>query len=176
MVNRQGKLVKEEAYPKGFLPDHDETLFIGDIRVAIPAVNLTFNRWEGKTIQNTFGGKPIVEYHGSGMFADLAMLRMAVNDGWSARWVETYGSKGTVPYYFTEWLDAPLKRQIARPLDSPYHQKLLATIAVQNDNSYAGMSLRGMGKELSSWSPSTIRKIVFVAPKQSGRYLGYRRV
>lgn len=105
--------MKEESYPKGFLPDHNETLVVDNIRVGIPAINLTFNRWKGKTIQNTFGGKPIVEYQGSAIFAELALTRMAINDGWSARWVETFGSRGTMPYYFTDWLDAPLKLQIS---------------------------------------------------------------
>lgn len=127
-----------QLYPETLAPDHKETYDLGDATYTLPAVTLSFKRWEGAPIQNTFGGKPLVDYGGVPIFAELAIQRTAVKGGWLARWIETYASKGNTPYYFTGWLDTPLTQQLVEPLNDVYHQDLLKKIAVQNNNSYSG--------------------------------------
>jgi hypothetical protein len=130
--------MEDESYPKDIRPDHGETLLVGENEVSIPSINLVFSRWRGEPIQYTFGGKPIIDYEGKAMFVELAIMNMAIRNGWSARWVETYGSKSIEPFYFTDWLDAPLRQQGSQPLDSSYHRDLLAKIASQNGGVYLG--------------------------------------
>jgi hypothetical protein len=125
-------------YPQGFYPNHTEALVTSNKIIPIPALHLKFDHWAGEKIQNTFGGKPIINYEGKPMFAELAIMNMVLKAGWSSRWVEAYGSGKVGPLYFSEWVDAPLKKQIVRPLDSEFHLRLLARIASANRNSYKG--------------------------------------
>ncbi len=127
-----------DEYPEGLYPTHTEVLVSSNKIIPIPALDLKFDRWVGDKIQNTFGGKPIVNYEGKAMFAELAIMNMVLKAGWSSRWVETYGSSRSGPLYFTEWLDAPLKSQIVRPLDDVFQLELLAKIAFVNENSFKG--------------------------------------
>ncbi len=125
-------------YPATFVPDHEESYTLNGVEYTLPATTLAFKKWEGASIKNTFGGKPLVNYDEIPMFAELAIQRTILKNGWSARWVETYASKGNNPYYFVNWLDAPLTQQAVEPLNDLHHQNLLAKIAVQNGNSYSG--------------------------------------
>jgi hypothetical protein len=125
-------------YPKGLEPDHEETLLVDGLNVTIPSVSLSFRRWTGKTLHNTLGGKPVVEYDGKPMFAELAIVSMCISGGWSARWVETYASRGGQPRYLTEWADKPLNQQQVRPVDSSYHQDLQDRMTRTNHDSCSG--------------------------------------
>lgn len=66
------------------------SLLSGDA-VDLPVCHPTFSRWEGALPNFDFGKKPILYYEGKGVFAELAILRLLVNSGWNAVWVETYG-------------------------------------------------------------------------------------
>lgn len=114
-----------KRYPADFIPNgrHQVLTLPSGKEVSIPLVNnLTFNRWTGRHVYNTFGCKPIVEYDGSWMFAELAIMKMVVKAGWSARWVEVYYLKKKEPYYPVDWNDTPSGfHQISVPLDSPFH-------------------------------------------------------
>jgi hypothetical protein len=77
---------------------------------------------------NSWGGKPAVEYEGRPVFAELAITRMVIKAGWSARWVEVYYLKDKEPYYLMDWNDAKPFKQTSVPLDSPYHLKLMSSI------------------------------------------------
>jgi hypothetical protein len=127
-----------ESYPSTLTPDHTEDFVYEGTLYRIPGVTLQFKKWIGDTIANTFGGKPLIDYEGIPMFAELAIQRTAIKGGWNARWVETYASKGGTPYYFTEWSDLPLNQQVVTPLNDTYHEELLANIALKNNNSFSG--------------------------------------
>lgn len=127
----------QEDYPNGLFPIGEEVVG-GASPIRIPLVNLQFPRWKGTKIQDTFGGKPIVEYVGQPMFVEIAIMKIAVKNGWSARWVETYGMRNSGPYFFANWLDAPLKKQIPSPLESAYVRELLGRISSLNGNSFMG--------------------------------------
>lgn len=76
-------------YPRSLQPDHEEEYELNGHVYKLPGITLEFNKWEGVPILNTFGGKPLLDYMGEQMFAELVIQRMATEDGWSARWVET---------------------------------------------------------------------------------------
>jgi hypothetical protein len=119
-------------------PTGSETYLLAGSKITMPSTYLTFKRWQGAPIGNTLGGKPLVNYEGKPMFAELAIQRTAVKEGWSARWVQTYGSRRTLPYFFTDWGDLPLSLQVVSPLDNAYCEAILATIAESNGGSYSG--------------------------------------
>jgi hypothetical protein len=108
------------------------------VKVRLPMVSLIFKRWDGLQLKHGFGNKPLVNHDGEAMFAELAIRSMAeAVEGWSARWVCTYGSKAQGPRYLTSWCDKPLGDQKEVPLDAE-RAVLLAKIAKQNHDSYSG--------------------------------------
>jgi hypothetical protein len=119
-------------YPAMFEPN--EKLAVA---FRLPMVSLKFRPWEGPSLQHDFGNKPLVELDGTGMFAELAIQRMAEAAGWSAVWVCTYGAKGQEPRYLTNWSDAPLDHQVGMPLDACRYE-LLAKIVMENHGAYSG--------------------------------------
>lgn len=125
-------------YPQGLEPDHEE--IIPGLEVTVPGVNLVFKRWNGKPIRDDFGGRQAVDYEGRPVFAEIAMVQMAVKAGWSAFWQQAYPIRQSGPYYYADWKeDAVRKDQTAAgSLDSPYHQDLQASIARYNSNSFRG--------------------------------------
>jgi hypothetical protein len=126
-------------YPRGLEPDHEE--LIPGLEVTVPSINLIFKRWRGKPIKDDFGGKPLVDYEGRPVFAEIAIVRTAVKAGWSAFWQQAYPLRQNGPhYYYADWReDRVRKDQITKSsLDSPYHQDLQARIARYNSNSYRG--------------------------------------
>ncbi|CAN5903177.1 hypothetical protein BH24DEI2_BH24DEI2_19040 [soil metagenome] len=104
-------------YPSQLLPTSQEHILLPSGRVVdIPKATPTFEKWEGEPIKNTFGGKPLISVNEKPVFAELAILHLFLDSGWSGRWVETYGAKKALPYYFSSWDDKSLKDQINDPL------------------------------------------------------------
>lgn len=116
-------------YPNELTSDHLETLNVDDQAVDIRGVNLAFKPWTGPKLQSTFGGKPIVEYRGKPMFAELAIVNKIIEAGWSARWVARSGSIDNGLHYLVDWLDVPFKHQTRRPLDNIKHQEVIPILA-----------------------------------------------
>lgn len=117
---------------------HEDIYIFENNEYLIPTVDLFFKRWIGEPIKNTFGGKPLINYEGVPMFAELAIQRMAVLDGWSARWVCTYSAHKNNPYFLVNWLDKALDEQKIEPIKDTNVQSLMEKIARENDNSFAG--------------------------------------
>ncbi len=125
-------------YPSTLQPDSTELHYIDSKAINIPVVHLSFQQWTGDPIPNTFGGKGLINFMGTPMFAELAIQRTAVLGGWNARWVETYAMKGKVPYYFTQWGDCSLSQQVQDPISDNVQVELLETISKNNNGSYSG--------------------------------------
>lgn len=125
-------------YPKGLEPDHEE--LIPGLEVAVPGINLVFKCWNGKPIRDDFGGRQIVDYEGRPVFAEIAIVRMAVKAGWSAFWQQAYPIRQSGPYYYADWKEDTVRKDqtAASSLDSSYHQDLQASIARYNSNSFRG--------------------------------------
>ena len=50
-----------------------------------------FKKWTGRKPVFDFGRKPLIEYKGRCVFAEIAILKMVEHDGWNGVWVSTYG-------------------------------------------------------------------------------------
>lgn len=109
-----------------------------DQALAIPKIELQLRRWAGPPISSTFGNKPLIDFGGHPVFAELCVYELVRLSGWEARWVETYGAGPMNPYHFTAWADAGITGQQHVPITNPAVQDLLQKIAHANGDSYAG--------------------------------------
>lgn len=110
------------------------TLITGRRIAAVPGVFLRFPKWSGEPFVDDFGkkGSSMVELDGEHLFAELAVLRLLEKEGWSGRWVNTYGARGEVWKYLTEWKDVPRDEQRNRPIEEAEPRQLLAGVAALN--------------------------------------------
>ena len=106
-------------YPKSLIPTSKEIIRLNSgEEIEIPTAKVGFEKWIGERIEDTYGGKVILNYDGEPVFAELAILRAFQKDGWNGVWVDTYGRKYRIEY----WND---KNGIGLPLDK---QSILNTI------------------------------------------------
>lgn len=49
--------------------------------------------WKGEPIQNTYGNKPVLNYNGKPLFAELFALRQFNEKGYNGVWADTYRRK-----------------------------------------------------------------------------------
>src|SRR3989344_8468263 len=83
---------KDKELPSILMPD-------GEISVSLPSGKMAtlsvchpkFSLWKGSAVYFDYGGKPFIDYKGEPVFAELAILRILLADGWNGVWVETYG-------------------------------------------------------------------------------------
>ncbi len=61
--------------------------------VHIPKAIVEFKAWDGHPVKDTYGGKALLDYKGTPLFAELVILRMLEEDGWSGVWVDNYRKK-----------------------------------------------------------------------------------
>lgn len=79
-------------YPTALTPsDTIKVSLPSGTAVNLPQCYLAFQKWSGKLPCFDFGSKPIINYKGNGVFAELAVLRMFTDAGWEGVWVSTYG-------------------------------------------------------------------------------------
>jgi hypothetical protein len=62
-------------------------------QISIQKYFLTFNRWTGKPIPDTYNGKAVIDWNGEPVFAELAVLRLFQSHGWNGVWVDSYRRK-----------------------------------------------------------------------------------
>jgi hypothetical protein len=110
------------------------TMPAGRVIKDLPAVYMRFPRWKGPAFVDDFGKKAagLVDLNGEHLFAELAVLRLLEQAGWSGRWVNTYSGRGEVWKYLTEWRDLPRTEQRSRPIEEAEPRQLLAAIAGLN--------------------------------------------
>ena len=125
-------------YPSLLRPTATETLIIAGQPTAIPKAQLTFRQWKGAPLSDTLGKKPLVNFAGRPLFAELCVFELFRLSGWDARWVETYGAPAARPSMFTNWSDVPRKQQQHQPLTDAWIIDLLASIAALNNGSHGG--------------------------------------
>jgi len=56
----------------------------------VPRCSYRFKAWHGKPIENTYGGKTVLDVFDRPVFAELGILRILQNGGWDGVWVDTY--------------------------------------------------------------------------------------
>lgn len=125
-------------YPKLLQPQETESLTLDSAIINIPKCTITFNKWLGEPIKETFGGKPLVTIDNKPMFAELAIMNLFLKSGWNARWVETYGKGNGHPICLTEWIDDKYKNQKHVPIDNDNVSKTIQGISEINSNTYSG--------------------------------------
>jgi hypothetical protein len=58
--------------------------------VLIPLCFRCFKLWQGTPIRDSFGHKPVLDWNGEPLFAELAILRLIQASGWEGVWIDTY--------------------------------------------------------------------------------------
>lgn len=125
-------------YPKLLKPADLENFDLGFKKIKIPKCVVEFEKWTGKPIKETFGGKPVVCVDKKPMFAELAIMTLFKKDGWKSRWIETYGKSKERPICLSQWNDDKFKNQIEDSITDNKILKILSGIASLNNNSYSG--------------------------------------
>ncbi|HAU07744.1 MAG: hypothetical protein UW46_C0004G0036 [Candidatus Yanofskybacteria bacterium GW2011_GWF1_44_227] len=91
----------------GFLdsyPSDKETIILpSGSSVEVKKYILKFKAWQGDKPVFDFGRKPIIDFDGEGCFAELAILRMFLKNGWQGVWVEAYGGTHFLNSMPTSW-------------------------------------------------------------------------
>lgn len=83
--------------------------------IELPVCHPTFSKWLGELPNFDFGKKPLVDYKGKGIFAELAILGLLIESGWNGIWVETYGGIHFLKDMPTSW--KLLSHKISIPSD-----------------------------------------------------------
>ena len=125
-------------YPAKLIPTDIEPFDLNGTTIEIPKSILRLDKWIGLPVKETFGGKPIVDFDNKPMFAELAIMKTFITDGWDARWIETYARGNREPIYLTEWKDEVYKNQNHVPILDVDIKKMMAGIANINLNTYSG--------------------------------------
>ena len=78
--------------PHTLIPDGETTIILssGEI-IKLPICHPKFSLWKKSVANFDYGGKPLIDYEGEPIFAELAILRILLANGWDGVWVETYG-------------------------------------------------------------------------------------
>ncbi|MEJ6980532.1 VRR-NUC domain-containing protein [Pedobacter sp. P351] len=58
-----------------------------------PVKHHSFIKWSGLPLRNTYGGKPVIDYKGQPLFAELVALQIYKELGYDGVWVDTYSKK-----------------------------------------------------------------------------------
>lgn len=130
------------TYPSLLRPTATESIQMGTQILLIPKVELHLRKWQGAPIMDNFGGKPLVDFAGRPVFAELAVYELFRLSGWEARWIETYGAPAKKPRCYTDWsptLPSDARaRQLHQPIGTPHIVALLQRIAAENSCTFAG--------------------------------------
>lgn len=111
---------------------------VGDLTIEIPRCRILLDRWQGETIKHTFGNKPLIDVGGKPMFAELAIMQLFLDDGWEARWLESYAHGQRNIVVLQEWADLPYSQQTDSPIENREIVAMLAAIAKENGGNFGG--------------------------------------
>jgi hypothetical protein len=125
-------------FPKSLQPFSTQDFVLDGQTIQTPKCEVHFNKWEGQPVQETFGGKAIVSMDDQPMFAELAIVKHFVKEGWQARWIETYGKSKKAPIHLMEWKDDKYINQVHVPIEDQNILNLLKSISLRNGDSFAG--------------------------------------
>jgi len=72
-------------------PSDNESIFLPSGKeILVPKCKLLLNLWTGAPIQNTYGGKAVINFNGDPLFAELVILKLLQQEEWSGVWVDNY--------------------------------------------------------------------------------------
>ncbi|MCK9573748.1 MAG: hypothetical protein WC926_04700 [Candidatus Paceibacterota bacterium] len=79
-------------FPKELQPaDRIEIQLSDSTVISLPVARPKFSVWKGPSVNFDYGNKPIINYKEEACFAELAVLRLLLDQGWDGVWVESYG-------------------------------------------------------------------------------------
>jgi hypothetical protein len=84
----------------------------------VPKTRPTFKGWTGAFTGSTYGGKPLLDFDGQALFAELVILRLFQRDGWDGVWVD----KSTYRTSMMEHSRVALPPDKERLLQDIYHR------------------------------------------------------
>ena len=77
--------------PAILTPSGEEELLLSSGTIMrVPKTTPQFSAWSGPIPFDRYGGKAILDFHGEALFAELMILRLFEEEGWSGVWVDTY--------------------------------------------------------------------------------------
>jgi hypothetical protein len=59
-------------------------------RIPLRKYHETFKAWHGPAIDDTYGSKAVLDWHGEPLFAELVVLRQWQARGWDGAWVDSF--------------------------------------------------------------------------------------
>jgi hypothetical protein len=99
-------------YPGPLAPTTVEPVTLPSGRVVqVPATTPVYAPWSGEPVEDTYGGKLVLDFDGRPAFAELAILWTLQSDGWSGVWVDTYRRKCRTSYWPKDEVRLPLEQQ-----------------------------------------------------------------
>ncbi|MCX6200295.1 MAG: hypothetical protein NTY88_13935 [Bacteroidetes bacterium] len=125
-------------YPTFLNPAYAEIFQLSESEIEIPKCVVQFQKWKGIPLKESFGGKVIVSVDDKPMFAELALLKQLIDDGWQARWLLNYNRRNKPPVLIAEWKDEKYENQKHEPIAELKINALLNGIAKLNSHSYEG--------------------------------------
>lgn len=79
--------------------------------VHIPKAKPLFKLWTGNPVSDTYGGKLVLSFNGKPAFAELVILKILQDDGWTGVWVDTYRNKYRTSYWPKDEVELPSEQQ-----------------------------------------------------------------
>lgn len=99
-------------YPQALRPTASATFVLSsNEKIEVPKATPYFEQWLGEPLENTYGGKAVLNFNGEPLFAELGILRIFENEGWNGVWVDTYGRRFRTNWSGSEQFDLPEEKQ-----------------------------------------------------------------
>lgn len=87
-------------YPESLVPTLSESIELpSGAVVEVPKCKPIFTRWKGRRVADTYGGKPVLEWGGNPVFAELVILGLFRDAGWDGVWVDSFKDKYRTGYW-----------------------------------------------------------------------------
>ena len=97
-------------YPSDLKPTTTQAFSLPSGRaVSVPKTCPTFVPWRGAVDLDKYGNKAVLDFHGEPAFAEIAILRLLQQAGWSGVWIDTYRKRFLVG--IGKEVDLPIERQ-----------------------------------------------------------------
>ena len=95
-------------YPKLLDPTTTEAVELSSGKVVhVPKSTPSFELWNGKPVNDTYGGKVVLSLGDKPAFAELVVLNTFVREGWAGVWVDTYRNKFRTEYWPANEVELP---------------------------------------------------------------------
>ncbi len=81
-------------YPHTLIPTtYEEIYLLTGGTVSVPKAMPRFKPWLGAPLNDTYGGKQVIDSRGEPVFAELAILRLLQAEDWEGAWIDTYRNR-----------------------------------------------------------------------------------